>query len=45
MKNKIFYLTVIFIFITTLAEAKISQKKYFSIFQKYNVTDNNTVQV
>ena len=44
MKNRIFYLTVILIFITTLAEAKISQKKYFSIFQKYNVTDNNTVQ-
>ena len=44
MKNKIFYITVAFIFITTIAEAKISQKKYFSIFQKYNVSDNNTVQ-
>ena len=44
MRNKIFYFTVIFIFITSIAEAKISQKKYFSIFQKYNVNDNNTVQ-
>ncbi len=44
MNNKVFYLTVAFIFITTIAEAKISQKKYFSIFQKYNVSDNNTVQ-
>ena len=41
---------IFFLFLTTLilflnvAEAKISQKDYFKIFQKYNVRDNNTVQ-
>ena len=42
--KKIIFTAFVFILSISVSNAKISQKNYFSIFQKYNVKDRNTVQ-
>ena len=43
MKKTIFT-AFVFILTISVSNAKISEKDYFSIFQKYNVKDKNIVQ-